>query len=203
MRRTWVTLHRPRRRSIQLPALPSVRNPEPGGRHEWRPQLATASGHGCSADSVVLSLCLLRLVRRHAMHQAASATWSKTPGHKPTPASPDTIPAYPSSATAAVLYSSMETINPVAARLRSSSLANQQAAPKENRAAPATRPTVIPTIVESGEASSNTVSTDGAITRERPVPTSTIAVTMKRRFALMRIRVFLHMLIECPIGPAK
>jgi hypothetical protein len=35
------------------------------------------------------------------------------------------------------------------------------------------------------------------------VPTSTIAVTMKRRFALMRIRVFLHMLIECPIGPAK
>jgi hypothetical protein len=69
-------------------------------RADWPPRrsltdngFATASGHGCSENGGGVPLRFLQLVRRHAMHQAARATWSKTPGHKPTPASPETVPA--------------------------------------------------------------------------------------------------------------
>jgi hypothetical protein len=89
-------------------------------------------------------------------------------------------------ATAPVLYNNMATISPIAARLCSSSRASQHAAPKLNRAAPATRPIVISTVVVIGEPRSNETGIDGQTARARPVPTSTNAVMMKKYWVFMR-----------------
>src|SRR6266550_8913577 len=69
------------------------------------------------------------LRRRHATHQAPIAAWRTTAGHNTTPCSPKAIPAKARTAVAAMLYISIATTNPLAARLCVSSRASQQATP--------------------------------------------------------------------------
>jgi hypothetical protein len=87
-----------------------------------------------------------------------------------------------------MLYSNMVAINPVAARLWTSFRASQQAAPRESKAAPATRLTANALGVSSVVPNRNETGNAGETTSARPVPASRTAVTMSRAFIVASFR---------------
>src|SRR5438093_10203306 len=127
----------------------------------------------CRAAACVLS--------RVVIHQTAITAWRTTAGHNATPYNPKAIPAKARTAVAGMLYISIATTNPLAARLCVSSRASQQATPSASNAAPATRPSITAADVSSGEPSSNRATTEGTAINPSPVAASIMAVSLSKR----------------------
>ena len=91
-------------------------------------------------DFYLVALLLCRAaacaLSRVVIHQAPIAAWRTTAGHNATPCSPKPMPVKARTAVAAMLYISIATTNPLAAQLRSSSRASQQATPSARSARP-------------------------------------------------------------------
>src|SRR4051812_27710286 len=127
-----------------------------------------------------------RLLRRHTMHQTASAACSATAGQVRTPTSLAPAAAYASTATETPLYNSIAATNAGTALFVASLRASQQAQPKESKAAPATRATTS-AAAPSSDAPSNSATTSGGDTSSiTPAPVSANAVTISSFLASIR-----------------
>ena len=118
------------------------------------------------------------VLRRHKMHQTASAACRATAGHVRTPTSFAPAPAFARTATETPLYSSIATTNPRAARFGPSLRASQQAQPNESKAAPAIRATTSAAGASSDAPSKNVTTSVGNTSNIKPVAVSTNAVTI-------------------------
>jgi hypothetical protein len=117
-------------------------------------------------------------LRKHAMHQTASAACRATAAHVRTPTSLAPAPALARTATATLLYSSIAATNPRRARLGPSSRASQQAPPNESSAAPATRATTSAAGASSDVPSKKGTTSAGDTSSIKPIGVSTNAVTI-------------------------
>src|SRR5438874_720078 len=125
--------------------------------------------------------------RRHAPPQAPIAAWRTTAGNNNTPCSPKPTPANARTAVATMLYISIATTNPLAARLCVSSRANKQATPSASKAAPATRPRGMLAPEISAPSSSRTT-TAGRAVNPTPVAASMMAVGVRKRLIMFRAK---------------
>src|SRR6476661_905553 len=109
------------------------------------------------------------VLRRHAMHQTASAPCSATAGHVRIPTSLAQAPALARTPTATVLYSSMAATTPGTARFGSSLRASQQAQPNESTTAPVIRATTSAAGASSDAPSKNATTSAGDTNSINPV----------------------------------